>query len=69
MMPGMDGMELVQQVKQDERSAIFLVILLTAYNSIENRVKGLETGADDYIEKSFEEDKQQELKVRIKKPD
>ncbi|MGJ1193133.1 response regulator transcription factor [Sphingobacterium siyangense] len=53
MMPEMDGFELCQKIKEDIAYAHIPVILLTTKNSIESKIKGLEFGADAYIEKPF----------------
>jgi len=53
MMPVMDGIELIKQIKQNERTAELPVILLTARAGEESKVEGFETGADDYLVKPF----------------
>ncbi len=60
MMPGQDGYDLTREIKKQIKVPI---ILLTAKGEVENRIKGLELGADDYIGKPFEP---KELLLRIK---
>ncbi len=60
MMPGQNGYELTKDIKKNIDVPI---VLLTAKGEVENRIKGLELGADDYIGKPFEP---KELLLRIK---
>ena len=60
MMPGQTGFELTKEIKEKSNQP---VILLTAKGEVENRVYGLELGADDYLPKPFE---LKELLLRIK---
>ena len=60
MMPGQSGYELTKELKASKNIPI---ILLTAKGEVENRIHGLEIGADDYIGKPFDP---QELLLRVK---
>mgnify|MGYP006269406597 CR=1 FL=1 len=62
MMPKKSGIELCQTLKTDDRSSHIPIILLTANQSEEKLVAGLETGADDYVTKPF---KFRLLKARV----
>ena len=53
MMPEMDGFELCKRIKSDVEHSHIPVILLTAKNTIQSKIEGLEIGADAYIEKPF----------------
>ncbi len=59
MMPGQSGYELTKELKESKNIPI---ILLTAKGEVENRIHGLELGADDYLGKPFEP---KELLLRI----
>ena len=59
MMPGQNGFELTKEIKKNSTTPI---ILLTAKGEVENRIEGLEIGADDYLGKPFEP---KELLLRI----
>ena len=60
MMPGESGLSLTKEIKKNNALPI---ILLTAKGQTEDRIEGLETGADDYLGKPFEP---RELSLRIK---
>jgi signal transduction histidine kinase/ligand-binding sensor domain-containing protein/DNA-binding response OmpR family regulator len=64
MMPKMDGIELCKNIKTNLKTSHIPVILLTARTSIENRIEGIETGADSYIPKPFHP---QHLLIRVEK--
>lgn len=51
LMPGLDGIGLIRQLRAKEDQT--LILMLTARDAVEDRVEGLETGADDYLVKPF----------------
>ena len=53
MMPGGSGILFIKQLKQDEMTRQIPVVMLTARGEEEDKVRGLEAGADDYITKPF----------------
>ncbi|MCM2358379.1 MAG: response regulator [Geobacteraceae bacterium] len=54
MMPGLDGFEVCRRIKSDERYRSIPVVMLTAYAAKENRITGIEAGAEDFISKPFD---------------
>jgi len=63
MLPGLSGIDFVTQLKKNVETQNIPIIMLTARAEEENKVKGLEQGADDYITKPFSP---RELSARIK---
>lgn len=63
MLPGMDGLEILRRIRADARLEETPVLMLTARTSEMDKVKGLETGADDYVVKPFGI---MELQARVK---
>lgn len=63
MLPEMDGLELIRRIRQTDLPHYVYVILLTAKQSKDDVVDGLDAGADDYITKPFDAN---ELKARVK---
>ena len=63
MMPKLDGFEVCRRMKSEERTRQVPVILLTAKREVPDKVRGLDTGADDYVTKPFNP---QELMARVR---
>lgn len=63
MLPGMSGLELAQQLKADSNTKDIPIIMLTARGDENDRIRGLDCGADDYVIKPFSP---RELMARIK---
>lgn len=63
MMPGIDGFETCRRLKNDERTRNIPVIFMTALTEIEDKLRGFELGAVDYITKPFHEE---EVLARIR---
>ena len=63
MLPGMSGLEVLEQLRSDESGQDIAVLLLTARREEPDRIKGLSSGADDYLTKPFSP---QELVLRVR---
>ncbi|MBL8056690.1 MAG: response regulator [Anaerolineales bacterium] len=62
-MPGMDGFEVCQHLRADQRLAEVPIILITGLDDRDSRLRGLEAGADDFLSKPFDHD---ELRARVR---
>ena len=54
MMPNMDGFELLKRLDRQEKGREFPIIFLSARTQVQDKIRGLTLGADDYIEKPFD---------------
>lgn len=63
MLPEMDGISVFRELKEDSRTLSIPVIMLTARGKLEEKIGGLEVGADDYIVKPFSP---RELMLRVR---
>jgi putative two-component system response regulator len=63
MMPGIDGFEVCRAIKKDEETRRTPVILLTALEDVETKIRGIEAGADDFITKP---PNREELTARVR---
>jgi putative two-component system response regulator len=61
-MPRMDGIEAIRRLKQDEETRIIPIIMVTAMNDLDTKIRALEAGADDFLGKPTE---RVELQARI----
>ena len=62
MMPGLEGVQVCQRIRQDATRPYMYLLLLTARSQRDDLVRGLESGADDYLTKPFDA---QELRARL----
>jgi DNA-binding response OmpR family regulator len=62
MLPGMDGLDVCRRVREDAKRDT-PIVMLTARDTLEDKIAGLESGADDYLVKPFEI---QELEARVR---
>jgi CheY-like chemotaxis protein len=63
MMPELDGIATLRILKQDPDTRLIPVVLMTALNAVEDRVRGIEAGADDFLSKPVDD---RELLARIR---
>jgi len=62
MMPKMDGFDVARQLKEDKRTKIIPIVMVTALKEVEDRIKALEVGADDFLTKPIDKT---ELQARV----
>jgi adenylate cyclase len=63
MMPGMSGYEVCQQIRAHEVTCLLPVVMLTALTDVADRIRGIESGADDFLSKPVN---REELLTRVK---
>jgi len=63
LMPKLDGFEVCRRLRADEATAVVPIIMVTALRETEDRIRGLEAGADDFLSKPFDRG---ELLARVK---
>jgi DNA-binding response OmpR family regulator len=63
MMPGMSGYEVCQQIRANEATCLLPVVMLTALTDVTDRIRGIESGADDFLSKPVN---REELLTRVK---
>jgi len=62
MMPKMNGFEVARRLKENENTQIIPIVMVTALTAVEDRIKALEAGADDFLTKPVDKT---ELKARV----
>lgn len=63
IMPKLDGFEVCRRLKSDERTILIPVVMITVLTATQDRIKGIEVGADDFLSKPFNP---QELMTRVR---
>lgn len=63
IMPKLDGFEVCRRLKADERTILIPVVMVTALTAVQDRIQGIEVGADDFLSKPFNP---QELMTRVR---
>lgn len=62
-MPEMNGLELCEQLKRNEKTNLIPVVMITAVDDYDNKIRGIETGADDFLAKPV---RSRELYARVR---
>ncbi|MEP6495893.1 MAG: HD domain-containing phosphohydrolase [bacterium] len=63
MLPGISGIDLCRQLKRDPSTRLIPIVLVTGLDARENRLEGINAGADDFLTKPFDSD---ELRARVR---
>src|SRR6266852_293157 len=63
MMPGIDGIEVCRRLKDDAKTRLIPIVIMTALNQPEDKIRGIEAGADDFLTKPVN---QAELMARVR---
>ena len=63
MMPGENGFDVCARLKEDERTRLVPIVMLTSLNSPKDKIRGIEVGADDFLSKPFHS---AELSARVR---
>src|SRR5262245_64345442 len=66
MMPVMDGFQACRLLKDDEDTRLIPIIIMTALHAVEDRIRGAEVGADDFLTKPVDD---RELEARVRSAD
>jgi putative two-component system response regulator len=61
-LPRMDGYEVARRLKRDDKTKIIPILVVSAFSEVENRVRALEAGADDFLSKPID---QVEIQARV----
>jgi DNA-binding response OmpR family regulator len=63
MMPGLDGIEVCRRLKDEEETRLIPIVIMTALNQLQDKIRGIEAGADDFLTKPVN---QAELMARVR---